>query len=62
MYETLSYREDHARRELARLTELRPNTISQLCSNEVDRVHLGTFEVICTPLDIQLHDLIIMED
>ncbi|ASJ52136.1 helix-turn-helix transcriptional regulator [Brevibacillus sp. HB1.2] len=51
-----------SQRELARLTGLRPNTISHLCSNEVDRVHLSTFEVICKTLDIELHDLIVMED
>ncbi|MEQ7053046.1 helix-turn-helix transcriptional regulator [Paenibacillaceae sp. P-4] len=51
-----------SQRELARLTGLRPNTISHLCSNEVDRVHLSTFEVICKTLDIQLHELIVMED
>ncbi|WP_138755672.1 helix-turn-helix domain-containing protein [Paenibacillus sinopodophylli] len=51
-----------SQRELARITGLRPNTISHLCSNEVDRVHLSTFEVICKTLDIQLHELIVMED
>ncbi|SFF40242.1 putative transcriptional regulator [Paenibacillus algorifonticola] len=51
-----------SQRELARLTGLRPNTISHLCSNEVDRVHLSKFEVICKALDIQLHELIVMED
>lgn len=51
-----------SQRELARLTGLRPNTISHLCSNEVDRVHLSTFEVICKTLDIQLHELIVVED
>lgn len=51
-----------SQRELARLTGLRPNTISHLCSNEVDRVHLSTFEIICKALDIQLHELIVMED
>ncbi|WP_059041429.1 helix-turn-helix domain-containing protein [Paenibacillus rubinfantis] len=51
-----------SQRELARLTGLRPNTISHLCSSEVDRVHLSTFEVICKTLDIPLHELIILED
>ncbi|MFD0671933.1 helix-turn-helix domain-containing protein [Cohnella sp. GCM10027633] len=32
-----------SQRELARLTDLRPNTISHLCSNEVDRVNLASF-------------------
>ena len=51
-----------SQRELARLTGLRPNTISHLCSNEVDRVHLSTFEIICKTLDIELHELIVMKD
>lgn len=51
-----------SQRELARLTGLRPNTISHLCSSEVDRVHLSTFEIICKKLDIPLHDLIVLED
>ncbi|WP_201319376.1 helix-turn-helix transcriptional regulator [Paenibacillus sp. EPM92] len=51
-----------SQRELARLTGLRPNTISHLCSNGVDRVHLSTFEIICKTLNIELHELIVMED
>lgn len=51
-----------SQRELARLTGLRPNTISHLCSNEVDRVHLSTFEIICKTLGIELHELIVMEE
>lgn len=51
-----------SQRELARLTGLRPNTISHLCSNQVDRVHLSTFEVICKTLNIDLHDLLVLED
>lgn len=51
-----------SQRELARLTGLRPNTISHLCSDEVDRVHLSTFETICKTLDIPLHELIVLQD
>ncbi|MNW11708.1 helix-turn-helix protein [compost metagenome] len=51
-----------SQRELARLAGLRPNTISHLCSSDVDRVHLSTFETICKILDIPLHELIVLED
>ncbi|AIQ73016.1 helix-turn-helix domain-containing protein [Paenibacillus odorifer] len=51
-----------SQRELSRLTGLRPNTISHLCSSGVDRVHLSTFDIICKALDIQLHDLIVIEE
>lgn len=50
-----------SQRELARLTGLRPNTISHLCSSQVDRVHLSTFETICKTLDIELHELLVLE-
>jgi putative transcriptional regulator len=48
-----------SQRELARLTGLRPNTISHLCSNEVDRVHLSTFDIICQTLNININELIV---
>ncbi|MGG0940319.1 helix-turn-helix domain-containing protein [Brevibacillus centrosporus] len=51
-----------SQRELARITGLRPNTISHLCSSHVDRVHLSTFEIICKTLNIDLHDLLVLED
>ncbi|MCC3378523.1 helix-turn-helix domain-containing protein [Paenibacillus farraposensis] len=51
-----------SQRELARLTGLRPNTISHLCSNEVDRVHLSTFDIICKTLNISLNELLVQED
>ncbi|WP_188067676.1 helix-turn-helix domain-containing protein [Brevibacillus brevis] len=51
-----------SQRELARLTGLRPNTISHLCSSQVDRVHLSTFETICKTLDIELHELLVLEE
>ncbi|WP_084411377.1 helix-turn-helix domain-containing protein [Paenibacillus glacialis] len=51
-----------SQRELARLAGLRPNTISHLCSNNVDRVHLSTFEIICKTLKISLNELLVLED
>ena len=35
---------DLSQRELARMTGLRSNTISHLCSDNVDRVYLSTLE------------------
>ncbi|MRX73032.1 helix-turn-helix domain-containing protein [Bacillus lacus] len=50
-----------SQRELARLTNLRPNTISHLCSDKVDRVYLDTLERVCKALDIKVEELIIIE-
>ncbi|WML37903.1 helix-turn-helix transcriptional regulator [Neobacillus sp. OS1-2] len=48
-------------RELARLAGHRPNTISYLCSDNVDRVYLSTLETICKVLDIDIQELIEVE-
>ncbi|MCA1032520.1 helix-turn-helix transcriptional regulator [Bacillus timonensis] len=37
---------DLSQRELARMTGLHPNTISTLCSDNVDRVYLSTLEAV----------------
>jgi putative transcriptional regulator len=50
-----------SQRELARLTGLRPNTISHLCSDQVDRVYLSTLEKVCKVLDIDIQELIEVE-
>lgn len=47
--------------ELARMTGLRPNTISRLCADNVDRVYLSTIEKVCNVLDIEIQDLIKVE-
>ncbi|WP_064212418.1 helix-turn-helix domain-containing protein, partial [Parageobacillus thermoglucosidasius] len=47
--------------ELARLTGLRPNTISHLCSDQVDRIYLSTLEKVCKVLDIDIQELIEVE-
>ncbi|WP_307205379.1 helix-turn-helix domain-containing protein [Paenibacillus harenae] len=51
-----------SQRELARLTGLRPNTISHLCSSDVDRVHLSTFDIICKTLNISLSEILVQEE
>ncbi|WP_199427103.1 helix-turn-helix domain-containing protein [Thermaerobacillus caldiproteolyticus] len=50
-----------SQRELARLTGLRPNTISHLCSDNVDRIYLSTLETVCKVLDIDIQKLIEVE-
>jgi putative transcriptional regulator len=52
---------DLSQRELARMTGLRPNTISHLCSDNVDRVYLSTIETVCKVLDIDIQELIEVE-
>jgi putative transcriptional regulator len=52
---------DLSQRELARMTGLRPNTISHLCSDNVDRVYLSTLETVCKVLDIDIQELIEVE-
>jgi putative transcriptional regulator len=52
---------DLSQRELARMAGLRPNTISHLCSDNVDRVYLSTLETICKVLDIDIQELIEVE-
>jgi putative transcriptional regulator len=51
-----------SQRELARLMNIRPNTISHLCSDKVNATYFDTLEQICRTLNIDLHDLIVLED
>lgn len=47
-----------SQRQLANLMNMRPNTISHLCSDKVDRVYLRTLEQICEALNISVHELL----
>jgi putative transcriptional regulator len=51
-----------SQRELARRMNVRPSTVSHLCSDKVNAAYFDTLEQICKTLDIELHELIIMED
>lgn len=51
-----------SQRELARRMNVRPSTVSHLCSDKVNAAYFDTLEQICKTLNIQLHDLIVMED
>lgn len=50
-----------SQRQLSLKTNMRPATISHLCSDSVDRVYLRTLEKICEELNISLHELIVEE-
>jgi len=50
-----------SQRKLAQLASLRPNTISHLCSDKVDKVSLDTLDTICRVLEIELSELIVRE-
>lgn len=48
--------------DLARKTGIRPNTISELYHELVDRVNLEQLDKICEVLECELNDLIIRVD
>lgn len=45
--------------DLARATGIRPNTISELYHELVDRVNLEHLDIICEALDCELDELIV---
>lgn len=51
-----------SQRELARLMNVRPNTISHLCSDKVNAAYFDTLEQICKALSVSLHELLVLED
>ncbi|CAM5782436.1 MULTISPECIES: helix-turn-helix domain-containing protein [Brevibacillus] len=51
-----------SQRELARLMNIRPNTISHLCSDKVNTAYFDTLEQICKTLNISLNELLVLED
>lgn len=51
-----------SQRELARLMNIRPNTISHLCSDKVNSAYFDTLEQICRTLNISLNELLVLED
>jgi putative transcriptional regulator len=50
-----------SQRELARMTGLRPNTISHLCSNSANSIYFETLEVICKTLGVEIQELLELE-
>lgn len=51
-----------SQRELARRMNIRPSTISHLCSDKVNAAYFDTLEQICKTLNISLHELLVLED
>lgn len=47
-----------SRRELSRLTQIRPGTINDICNNEIKLISVHYLGVICTTLDIAIEELI----
>jgi putative transcriptional regulator len=50
-----------SQRELAKLMNVRPNTINHLCSNKVNAIYLEKLEQICNTLSIEVSELVILE-
>jgi putative transcriptional regulator len=50
-----------SQRQLSLKLNMRPATISHLCSDNVDRVYLRTLEQICDALDINVDQLVVSE-
>jgi putative transcriptional regulator len=50
-----------SQRELARIMNIRPTTISDLCSGNVKGVYFDTLDRICEALQIELSDLILRD-
>lgn len=51
-----------SQRELARRMNIRPSTVSHLCSDKVNAAYFDTLEQICRTLNISLPELLVMED
>ncbi|UHA73756.1 helix-turn-helix domain-containing protein [Paenibacillus sp. 481] len=51
-----------SQRELARRMNVRPSTVSHLCSDKLNAAYFDTLEQICKTLDVPLHELLVLED
>lgn len=49
---------DMSRRELSRLTGIRPGTINDICNNQIKLISVHYLGLICNTLDISIEDLI----
>jgi putative transcriptional regulator len=45
-------------RQLAELTGIRPNTINDICRNQLQRLHVDVIDKICRVLDVKPGDWI----
>lgn len=46
-------------RKLAEMTHIRPNTINDICRNQIQRLHVDVIEKICNALGVKPGDWII---
>jgi putative transcriptional regulator len=51
-----------SQRELARRMNIRPSTVSHLCSDKVNAAYFDTLEQICRTLNISLSELLVLEE
>lgn len=50
-----------SQRQLAIMMDIRPNTISHLCSDKINAVYFETLDQLCETLHVDLHELIVRE-
>lgn len=51
-------RKDMSRRELSRITGIRPGTINDICNNQIKLISVHYLGLICNTLDIEIEELI----
>lgn len=47
-----------SRRELSRITKIRPGTINDICNNQIKLISVHYLGLICTTLDVTIDELI----
>lgn len=50
-----------SRRQLAKQASLRPNTVNDLCTQPIQRLHLSTLSALCDTLHVSIQDLLVLE-
>ncbi|MEK4171453.1 helix-turn-helix transcriptional regulator [Lysinibacillus sp. FSL L8-0312] len=50
-----------SRRQLAKQTSLRPNTVNDLCTQPIQRLHISTLSALCDTLHVSIQDLLVLE-
>lgn len=50
-----------SQRELAKIMNVRPNTINHLCSHKVNAIYLEKLEQLCITLSIEVSELLVLD-
>ncbi|MFI2130910.1 helix-turn-helix domain-containing protein [Lysinibacillus fusiformis] len=50
-----------SRRQLAKQTSLRPNTVNDLCTQPIQPLHISTLSAFCNTLHVSIQDLLLLE-